>query len=119
MHAVISAVALISLIAFIVRRVRRTSFMMSVMIAVSALRNLDAALHRSVRRIAVPVISFRISVRRLIVLTAVRIISAELLIDLLKRFRTLILRADRRIDAGVSLRRLIRSAGRSGKVEIG
>lgn len=87
------------------------------MIAVSALRNLHAALHRSVRRIAVSVISFRISVRRLIVLIALRIISAELLIDVLKRFRILVLRADRRVDAGVSFDRLIRSA-RSGKVEI-
>jgi hypothetical protein len=118
MHAVISVIALISLIAVIVRRVRRTSLLMPVMIAVSALRNLHVALHRSVRRIAVSEISFRMPVRRLIVLIALRIISAELLIDLLKRFRILILRAARRIDAGVSLHRLIRSVG-SGKVEIG
>jgi hypothetical protein len=90
MHAVISVVS---------GRVRRISLMilMTVVIAVvsivAARRNLRIALHRSVRRIAVSVISFRISVRRLIVLTALRIISAELLIDLLKRFRVFILRA--------------------------
>ena len=70
--------ALISLISLRSRRVRvvlvfKLPVMIAVVSAISAQRNLRAALQRSVRRIAVLGISFRESLRRL---SALRIISA-------------------------------------------
>jgi hypothetical protein len=80
------------------------------MIAVSARREIRVALQGSVRRIAVPLISFEVAVRRRMVRIgrALRVF-AELLVELLKRFRIFIRRAGRGVDAGVSFQRRIRT----------
>ena len=101
------------------RRVAGASILMPVMVALPARREIDLALQRALRRIALPLISLGIAVRRIVLIGREGRVFAQLLVDLLKRFRILIRRGRRGVDSGVCLDARSSAFGRSVQLDIG